>query len=144
MRLTPLLPVLLAACAAAPPPTPDAPRDAAIRVAAIQPKARVVDPALKDEAEILRRVESALEELAGLVRKAAEAGCGAAALPEDTCGLGRLEALQPELARRVLPKAVELMLARLGRAAWELGIYVVCCNDTVEPDGREANASFLI
>ena len=145
MRVTALLPALLAACAAAPThQMAEAPRDASIRVAAIQPKSRVVDPALTDAAEVLRRVEAALEELAGLVRKAAEAGCGAAALPEDTCGLGRLEAMRPELARQVLPKAVDLMLARLGRAAREHGIYVVCCNDTVEPDGREANVSFLI
>ena len=145
MRLTPILPLLLAACAAAPPPkAPAASPDATIRVAAIQPKSRVIDPALSDPAEILRRVEAALEELAGLVRKAAEAGCGAAALPEDTCGLGRLEALRPDLARSVLPKAVDLMLARLGRAAREHGLYLVCCNDTVEPDGREANVAFLL
>ena len=145
MKTLSLLPLVLAACAApAPTPMAEGPRDGTIRVAAIQPKSRVIDPALKDPAEILRRVEAALEELAGLVAKAAEAGCGAAALPEDTCGLGRLEALQPELARRILPKAVDLMLARLGRAAREHGLYLVCCNDTVEPDGREANVSFLI
>ncbi len=145
MRVTPILPLLLAACASAPPPkAPAALPEATIRVAAIQPKSRVVDPALRDPEEILRRVEVALEELAGLVGKAAEAGCGAVALPEDTCGLGRLEALQPELARRILPKAVDLMLARLGRAAREHDLYLVCCNDTLEPDGREANVSFLL
>ncbi len=144
MRVTPILPLLLAACAAAPPPPAEGPRDGTIRVAAIQPRSRVIDPSLRDPIEILRRVEVALEELAGLIRQAADAGCGAAALPEDTCGLGRLEALQPELARRILPQAVDLMLARLGRAAREHGLYLVCCNDTVEPDGREANVSFLL
>jgi predicted amidohydrolase len=142
MRAIPLL--FLASCAAPAPHAPPPGRDATIRVAAIQPKSRVIDPALRDPSEILRRLEAALEELAGLVAKAAEAGCGAAALPEDTCGLGRLEAADPELARRVLPKAVDLMLARLGRAARENNLYVVCCNDTIEADGREANVSFLI
>jgi len=143
MRYLPLL--LVASCAAPPLPAAPAPRpDTTIKVAAIQPKARLVDPKLTDPAEILRRVETSLDELAALVAKAAEAGCGAAALPEDTCGLGRLEAGNPELARRVLPKAVDLMLARLGRAAREHRMYVVCCNDTVEPDGREANVAFLL
>jgi len=143
MRFLPLL--ALAGCATAATPSAPALRpDATVRVAAIQPRSRLIDPKLTDPAEILRRVETSLDELAGLVAKAAEAGCGAAALPEDTCGLGRLEAGNPELARRILPKAVDLMLARLGRAAREHRMTIVCCNDTVEPDGREANVSYLI
>jgi predicted amidohydrolase len=144
MRILPAL-LVLAGCAssAAPPPPAPAP-DATIKVAAIQPKSRVIDPGLSDPGEILRRVEASLEELAGLLAQAARAGCGAAALPEDTCGLGRLEAGNPELARRILPRAVDLMLARLGRAAREHRMVVVCCNDTVEPDGREANVAFLL
>jgi predicted amidohydrolase len=144
MRFLPLL--IFASCAAPAAPTPPPPPspDATIRVAAIQPKSRSIDPKLTDPAEILRLVETSLEELAGLVRKAAEAGCGAAALPEDTCGTLRLEAGNPELARSILPRAVDLMLARLGRAAREHKMHVVCCNDTVEADGREANTAFLI
>jgi predicted amidohydrolase len=143
MRYLPWL--LLAACSAPTAPlAPVPPPEASIRIAAIQPKGRVIDPRITDPAEVLRQVEASLEELAGLVVKAAEAGCRAAALPEDTCGLLRLEAANPELGRRILPKAVDLMLTRLGRAAREHRMTIVCCNDSLESDGREANVAYLI
>ena len=66
------------------------------------------------------------------------------ALPEDTLGLGNWEAGNEALAKQVLPRAVERMLTRLGAAAAKHRMYVVCCNDHVEPDGTTYNTAFFL
>ena len=82
--------------------------------------------------EVLKRVDQSLGELQGLIDRAAAERCDVIALPEDTLGLGTWEAGNEALAKEVLPRAVERMLARLGAAAAKHQIYVICCNDFVE------------
>ncbi|MEW6158534.1 MAG: carbon-nitrogen hydrolase family protein [Verrucomicrobiota bacterium] len=115
-----------------------------VRIAAAQPKARLIDYRITDPAEVLARVEQSLGELESLIHKAGAAGCHAIAFPEDTLGLGHWEAAHSDRAADVLPKAVERMLDRLGRAAASHGMYLICCNDTIEPDGSLRNTAFLL
>ena len=136
--------LLLAGCAAAGETAPaPAARGTRLKVAAIQPKARLVPAGLGVE-EALDRVGRSLEELCGLVDRAVAEGARAVALPEDTLGLGLWEAAHPERAAGLLPRACALMLERLGRSAARHGIYVVCCNDDAGPDGRVRNTAYLI
>ena len=136
--------LLLAGCAAVEPPAPaPASRGAPLKVAAIQPKARLVPSGIGVE-EALARAETSLEELCGLIERAVAEGARAVALPEDTLGLGLWEAAHPERAAELLPRACALMLQRLGRAAARHRIHVVCCNDDVGPSGRTRNVAFLI
>src|SRR2546425_4940542 len=44
----------------------------------------------------------------------------------------------------VLPEAVKRMLDQLGRAAASHRMYLVCCNDTIEPDGSVHNTAFFL
>src|SRR4029079_4120318 len=81
-----------------------------VRIAAAQPKARLIDYQLSNHGELLERVDQSLRELSTLVAKAAAAGSHVIALPEDTLGLGRWEAAHPEALAQVLPRAVERML----------------------------------
>ena len=120
------------------------PRKASVRIATVQPKARLIDWKLDDPAEVLARVDRSLEELAALVRKAGEAGADIAVLPEDTLGLGKWEAAHESRLGAVLPEAVRRMLNRLGREAASFKMYLICCNDTVEPNGAEHNTSFFL
>jgi predicted amidohydrolase len=115
-----------------------------VRVAAAQPRARLIDWHVKDVDDVLARVEQSLGELEGLVAKAAEQRCDAVALPEDTLGLGTWEAGNEALAREVLPRAVARMLARLSAAAAKHRMYVVCCNDHVEADTNVYNTAFFL
>jgi predicted amidohydrolase len=114
-----------------------------IRVAAAQPRNRTIDFRLKP-AEVLPRVDQSLAELEQLVRQAGQAGCDALALPEDTLGLLKWEAANPESLNDVLTEAVSRMLDRLGKAAADNHMYLVLCNDTVGADGRVRNTSFLL
>ena len=100
-----------------------------MRVAAAQPKNRTIDFRVKPS-EILARVDQSLTELEQLVHKAGEAGCDVLALPEDTLGLLKWEAANPESLGTVLPEAIRRMLDRLGRAAAKHRMYLVVCNDT--------------
>jgi len=139
------LALLAAGCAAATPveqPMTAGVRKDRVRIAAIQPKARLIDWKL-DPAQALEKIDVALEELAGLIRKAAEGGCDLAVLPEDTLGLGRWESGHAGKLGTLLPEAVRRMLVRLGREAAERHIYVICCNDTVD-DGVEHNTAFFL
>jgi predicted amidohydrolase len=113
------------------------------RVAAAQPKNRTIDFRLKP-AEVLSQVDRAIAELEQLVQTARGAGCDALAFPEDTLGLLKWEAANPHLLAEVLPKAVGMMLDRLGKAAADGRMYLVLCNDTLEPDGRVHNTAFLL
>jgi predicted amidohydrolase len=115
-----------------------------VRIAALQPKSRLIDWRLTDSTEILAKVETSLSELEALIVKAAGQNARAVALPEDTLGLGTWLAGNPTRAAEVLPVAVERMLKRFGALAAMHQIYLVSCNDNVLPDGNLYNMAFLI
>ncbi len=114
-----------------------------VRVGAAQPKSRLIDYRLSPQ-EALAAVDRSLGELVPLVHKAGAAGCDVVALPEDTLGLGTWEAGNQSILKDVLPAGVERMLDRLGRAAAEHGMSLVCCNDTVDAEGNVHNTAFLL
>jgi predicted amidohydrolase len=114
-----------------------------VRIGAAQPRARLIDYRLQRPAEVLARVDRSLDDLAGMVQRAGDLGCDALALPEDTLGLGHWVAGNAERLSDVLPDAVRRMGERLGEAAAARGLYVVCCNETIEPDGLARNTAFL-
>jgi predicted amidohydrolase len=114
-----------------------------MRVAAAQPRNRTIDFRLKT-ADVLDRVDRSLDEFEQLIRKAGRAGCDVLAFPEDTLGLLKWEAANPESLAAVLPVAVRRMLDRLGRASADCRMYLVVCSDTVEPDGHVHNTSFIL
>jgi predicted amidohydrolase len=139
------LSILAAGCATSAPEQPmTGSRKPTVRIAAAQPKARLIDWTIENAGEVLARVDRSLEELAGLVLKGAEAGADIVVLPEDTLGLGPWEAGHPGRLREVLPPAVDHMLDRLGREAAARQIYVICCNDTVDARGDERNSAFFL
>ena len=90
------------------------------------------------------QVDRNLEELEKIVRKAGEADCDALALPEDTLGLLKWEAGNPERLQEVLPAAVARMLDRLGGAAARYKMNLVVCNDTIDREGAIRNTAFLL
>jgi len=114
-----------------------------VRIAAAQPRNRTIDFRLKP-ADVLAEVQKSLNALEKIVTKAGGAGCDALALPEDTLGLLKWEMANRAALKDVLPQAVNLMLARLGRAAAKHRMYLVACNDTIEPDGTTHNTAFLL
>jgi predicted amidohydrolase len=116
---------------------------ASVRIAAAQPRNRTIDFRLKPP-DVLARVDRSLAELEQLVHKAGAAGCDTLALPEDTLGLLKWEAANPHDLDAVLPEAVSRMLERLGRAASDHRMYLVVCNDAIEPDGHAYNTAFLL
>ena len=128
----------------APAPNANAAEKKTIRVAAAQPRARLVDWHVNKPREVLARLGVSLTELEGLMDQAAKQHCDVVALPEDTLGLGNWEAGNEPLLREVLPQAVEKMLKRFGAWAAKHQMYVVCCNDHAEPDGKIYNTSFFI
>jgi predicted amidohydrolase len=115
-----------------------------VRIAAAQPKNRTIDWKIDDAADVLRRVDQSLDELAQLIQKAGDAGCDAIALPEDTLGLLKWEVAHRKSLDKVLPTAIDRMLDRLGRAAAEEKMYLVVCGDTMSPDGTTHNTSFFL
>src|SRR2546429_9418062 len=106
-----------------------------VRIGAAQPRSRLIDYRLTNPADALTQVDRSLGELEQIVHKAGEAKCDALAFPEDTLGLGSWEAAHKASLNEVLPEAVKRMLDQLGRAAASHRMYLVCCNDTIEPDG---------
>ena len=122
----------------------DSPMKRTVRIAAAQPKRRLIDYRLRKPAEVLARVDASLGELAKLIHKAGAGGCDVLALPEDTLGLGHWEAGNPKALDKVLPAAVDRMRKRLGQAAASHKMYLVCCNDTVDADGAVRNTAFLL
>ena len=144
MKHLPALLILLSACATPEQPVPMAATPGkTVRIGTTQPKSRLIDWRIQDPVEVLARVDASLGELEGLVRKAAEARCDVVVLPEDTLGLGTWEAANHRLLGDVLPAAVNRMIDRLGRAAAAHGMYLVCCNDTVEAGSVRNTAFFL-
>ena len=115
-----------------------------VRIGTAQPAPRLIDYRIRKPPELIERLEDSLAHLEALVHEAGAAGCDVLALPEDTLGLGLWEAGNPDALRDVLPAAVGRMLDRLGRAAASHGMYLVCCNDTAEPDGTVRNTAFLL
>ena len=91
-----------------------------------------------------QQVDRSLSDLESIVHKAGAAGCDALALPEDTLGLLKWESAHPTELDRVLPEAVKRMLDRLGKAAADHRMYLVVCNDAIEPDGKAYNTAFLL
>src|SRR3989442_219203 len=115
-----------------------------IHVGAAQPKSRLIDYRLEAPAEVLAQVDRSLAELEQIVHRAGAAGCDALALPEDTLGLGHWEAANKSALKQLLPVAVQRMLDRLGQAAAAHHMYLVCCNDTAEPDDTIRNTAFFL
>jgi len=154
MRNLLLLSVLAAGCCfsvawgavGSEPPAPSAQATAGkqIRVGAAQPRSRLIDWRLQDPQDVLAKVDQNLSELEGIIQQAAARRCDAIALPEDTLGLGNWLAANESVVQRVLPPAVERMLARFGAAAAKYRMYVVCCNDVAEADGTMYNTAFLL
>ena len=113
------------------------------RIGCIQPARRLIDFHLTDPEEILRAVDNNINALAQLVDRAGQDGCDAAVLPEDTLGLEHWAGINPELRQAVLVPAVEEMLARLGAAAAQHQMHLVCCNDHIE-NGQRYNTAFFL
>jgi predicted amidohydrolase len=103
----------------------------------------VVDFRLKPK-EALAAVEKNLTELERLVQRAGEHKCDALALPEDTLGLLNWMGANEELAPKVLPRAVQRMLERLGNVAARHRLYLVVCSDHAETNGAIYNTAFLL
>jgi predicted amidohydrolase len=115
-----------------------------MRIGTAQPRSRLIDWRIRNCSEVLARVEQSLDELAQIVHQAGAAGCDVLALPEDTLGLGHWGAANRAALTEVLPAAVPRMLKRLGEAAAGHRMYLVCCNDTAEPDGTLHNTAFFL
>jgi predicted amidohydrolase len=122
----------------------DFPATNLVRIAALQPKTRLIDWRLTNVTEVLARVDTSLSELENLIELAAAQKCRAIALPEDTLGLGTWLAGNEKLIPEVLPVAVDRMLKRFSALAAKHQAYIVSCNDNVLPDGKLYNMSFLI
>jgi predicted amidohydrolase len=115
-----------------------------VRIAAIQPKARLIDWHLAAPDQVLARIDHSLAELEQLIDRAVAEHCRAIALPEDTLGLGTWLAGNEKLADQVLGPAVERMLTRFQALAAKHHIYIISCNDHALPDRTICNTSFLI
>src|SRR5262245_9654330 len=115
-----------------------------LRIAACQAKRRSIHWRLKKPAEALAAVDRNLDQLEKIVHKAGDAGCDVLELPEDTLGLLDWGGINQAAAKEVLPKAVERMLDRLGRAAAKYHMYLIVCSDLVEDDGKTYNTAFFL
>jgi predicted amidohydrolase len=124
--------------------TSSAATNATVRVAAAQAARRVVDFRLTNSAALLAEVERNLAALEGVVHKAGAEKCDVLVLPEDTPGLLNWVGVNEALTKEVLPKAVNRLIERLGRAAAQHRMYLVVCSDHVERDGSIYNTAFLL
>ena len=138
-----LLAMGIASCAARMAPPPQAAGKKLVRICTAQPATRNINWRLKPQ-EALAEVDTTLGGLANLVHQAGKAGCDVLALPEDTLGILHWEVGNKPLIKQVLPEAVGRMLERLGKAAASHRMYLVCCNDTAEPDGTYRNTAFFL
>jgi predicted amidohydrolase len=114
-----------------------------VRVCAAQPTTQYISWRLTPE-DALAGVAATLRDLEQLVHLAGTDGCDVLALPEDTLGLLHWEAANKSEMKQVLPKAVDRMLDRLGKAAESHRMYIVCSSDTVKQDGTYRNTAFLL
>ena len=115
-----------------------------VRVGAVQARPRIIDYKLSDPADVLKRVDTTLDELERIIHKAGEAKCDALAFPEDTLGLLHWEGMNKEAAKPVLSEAVQRMLDRLGRAAATHRMYLVVCSNLADSEGAKRNTAFLL
>jgi predicted amidohydrolase len=115
-----------------------------LRVAAAQTGRRLIDWHVREAAAVLAQVEKELGELESIVERAAARGCDIIVFPEDTLGLGTWLAGNGPLAKELLPKAVESMLSRFGKAAARHRMYLVACSNHLENDGAIYNTSFFL
>src|SRR4051812_18839825 len=77
-----------------------------VRIAAAQPRSRLIDWRTTNSQAVLQRVEQSLVELESLIDKASVEHCDVIAFPEDTLGLGHWEAANKPEFPAVLPNAV--------------------------------------
>jgi predicted amidohydrolase len=115
-----------------------------VRIAAAQPKSRLIDWRLKSLDDVLAQVDQSLVALEGLVDQAATRHCDVIAFPEDTMGLGKWLAGNESRARELLPVAINRMVTGLGAAAARHRMYIVCCNENAESNGAIYNTAFLL
>jgi predicted amidohydrolase len=113
-----------------------------VKVCATQPASRLVDWRLSP-ADALAAADRSLGELERMVQRAGAAGCDVVAFPEDTMGLLHWEAGNERALKEVLPIAVSRMLKRLGQAAAEHHMYLICSSDTLDDGGFRNSAFFL-
>lgn len=135
--------LLVAGCSAPERGMPLAAPGKTVRIGATQPRSRLVDWHLRDPDAVLSRVEDILGDLEGLVHRAGVAGCDVVVFPEDTLGLGGWEIAHPDAAGKVLPRAIDRMLARLGSAASSHRMYLVCSSDSFD-GGAVRNSAFFL
>lgn len=114
-----------------------------VRVCAAQPATKYINWQLTPD-EALAGVNKTLHQLEQLVDRAGREGCDVLALPEDTLGLLHWEAGNKAAMRQVLPVAVGRMLNRLGKAAANHRMYLICASDTVKRDGTYRNTAFFL
>ena len=115
----------------------------AVRVAACQLKARVIDYRLKSAA-VLVEVDRNLTRLEAILAQAGDQKCDALCLPEDTLGLLNWCGVHEAEEKELLAQAVGRMLDRLGRAAARHRLYLVVCSDYPETDGGIYNTAFFL
>lgn len=118
-------------------------RAESIRVGAVQARNRTINFRLSVK-EALAAAEKNLTELEAIVANAAQAKVQALAFPEDTMGLLNWNAGNESAIKDVVPKAVRLMLTRMGAAAARHNMYLVVCSENLEPDGSFYNTAFFI
>ena len=103
-----------------------------------------VDYRLESPAEVLACVDRTIGVLEGIVHKAGNAGCDIVAFPESTLSLSRWTWTHRPMLPQVLPEAISRMLDRLGAAAASHNMYLIVCNDVLEPLGAVRNTAFLL
>ena len=114
-----------------------------IRVGAVQARNRTFSYKVATAGEALERVRANLDDLVGLVEKAAAQGCDIVAFPEDTLGTLEWEAGHWDEVAKFLQPAEKEMLTRFGEVAARCGVRIACCNDCVEA-GKVYNTAILI
>lgn len=114
-----------------------------VRIAAVQAARRVVDFHASPQ-QVLAAVDRNLTELERIIDRAGQEKCDALVLPEDTPGLLNWVGANEAEAKAILPKTVERMIDRLGRAAARHRMYLVVCSDFTESDGLIYNTAFLL
>ena len=149
----PCLPVLCALFLGVGQPTPalagdDAPPapkgKSVMRVAAAQPRNRTIDYRLKPPEVLARRWTSPSPSWRGSSTRPGRPAAARWRCRRTRSGCSSGRSAHPAALRDVLPEAVKRMLDRLGKAAAKHRMYLVCCNDTVEPDGTSHNTAFLL
>ena len=103
-----------------------------------------VDWRLTSPRQALAQVDRVLDVLESLVYKAGRAGCDIVVFPESTLAMSRWTWVHPDLRAQALPEADRRMLRRLGQAAASHHMYLICCNDTLDPDGLLRNTAFFL